>query len=160
MILNSRKKLQPFPKTIIWRHRKENLKKCSLRGLESRNDLEFLTYPNETPPDLSGYVMLAMNAPVLSEADAHRGIFLIDGTWRYAGKMASQLTQSPLPRSIPSGFRTAYPRCQEDCPDPEQGLASVEALYIATLLLGRDPSGLLDQYYWKDDFLLLNQGRF
>ena len=56
-------------------------------------------------------------------------------------------------RSLVSGYKTAYPRRQDDCPNPEEGLASVEALYLAYLTLGRNPEGLLDFYYWKDEFL-------
>ena len=71
-----------FLPTYIMRHRKENLKKCSLRGLEGRDDCVFFTYPTAVLPDLSSYVVLAMNAPPLTAADAEYGLFLIDGTWR------------------------------------------------------------------------------
>ena len=139
-----------FPPTIILRHRRENLKKCSLRGLESREDMVFYSYPlKQELPDLSGYVVLAINAPLLSKEDADKGIFLIDGTWRYAEKMLSVL-KSPLEvRSLPASAKTAYPRRQEvSC-----GLASCEALYLAYQILGRDPCGLLDHYRWKEQFL-------
>jgi pre-rRNA-processing protein TSR3 len=59
-------------------------------------------------------------------------------------------------RSLPKGFQTAYPRRQLDCPDPSQGLASIEALYIAFFLLGRECDFLLDGYYWKELFLQRN----
>lgn len=139
-----------FPPTIILRHRRENLKKCSLRGLESRADMIFYSYPlKQQLPDLTGYVVLALNAPPLTLEDADKGIFLIDGTWRYAEKMLSTL-KSPLEvRSLPASAQTAYPRKQEDA----RGLASCEALYLAYQILGRDPSGLLDHYHWKEEFL-------
>lgn len=146
--------MKPFPPTIILRHRKENLKKCSLRGLEKRSDLRFYRYPwNEPKPDLSSYIVLAIDAPLLSIKDQQKGICLIDSTWRYSEKMLDSL---PLPfekRSLPSHFQTSYPRKQEDCVDPTRGLASVEALYLAYLILGRDPAGLLDHFYWKELFL-------
>jgi pre-rRNA-processing protein TSR3 len=147
-----------FPPTIILRHRKENLKKCSLRGLETRSDCLFLTYPKDSVPDLSHYFLLAIEAPVLSEADKELGIFLIDGTWRYAKLMEKQYPQPHLlqRRSLPPGFRTAYPRKQSDCPDPCRGLASVEALYLAYALLGRQTEGLLDHFHWREDFLKKN----
>jgi pre-rRNA-processing protein TSR3 len=47
-----------FLPTIILRHKKENLKKCSLRGLEPREDLRFFTYPHKMDFSLDGYVML------------------------------------------------------------------------------------------------------
>lgn len=148
------------PPTVIWRHKKENLKKCSLRGLENRADFQFFTYPIQPLPDLDGYILLTLDAPPLGAADANRGLFLIDATWRYAAVMEKQLGYDLsrfAARSIPAGYRTSYPRCQTACSNPDVGLASVEALYIAYLLMGRDPSGLLDQYYWRESFIELNK---
>lgn len=148
-----------FPPTVILRHRRENLKKCSLLGLEERSDMHFYSYPTSTLPDLSSYVLLGMDAPILSKNEAAKGIFLIDATWRYAHVMLCQFKE-PHPfiiRSLPGSFQTAYPRRQDDCPDPSKGLASIEALYLAYVLLGRNPSGLLDRYHWAEDFLRLNE---
>jgi pre-rRNA-processing protein TSR3 len=147
-----------FPPTIILRHRKENLKKCSLRGLEERSDFHFFTYPKDKLPNLSRYFLLTMDALPISEADKDLGIFLIDGTWRYAELMERQL---PKPhcfkkRSLPLHFQTAYPRRQADCPDPSRGLASAEALYLTYFLLGRNAEGLLKNYHWKEAFLKKN----
>ena len=148
---------QDFPPTIILRHRRENLKKCSLRGLEKREDMIFLSYPLQAPlPDVSHYCALAIDAPPLSEADASCGLFLIDGTWRLAEKMAKSLPANLILRSLPAQFKTAYPRRQLDCPDPERGLASVEALYLAYRILGRNTEGLLDHYHWKELFTSTN----
>lgn len=145
----------PLP-TIILRHKKENLKKCSLTGLETRDDFLFITYPYEFLPPLNNYLLLMQDAPPLTEKDAHFGIFLVDATWRYAGVMVRMLP--PLTaRSLPS-FKTAYPRKQTDCPDPETGLASIEALYAAFKITGRNTDGLLDNYYWKEQFLQINPG--
>ncbi len=148
-----------FPATVILRHRKENLNKCSLRGLEAREDMLFLTYPKDTLPDLKGYFILDVTAPLLSEEDHSMGLLLIDGTWRYAQKMTTYvLSQQNLPkRRLPDCLRTAYPRRQEDCPVPDQGLASVEALYASYYLMRRSPEGLLDHYHWKDQFLNKNK---
>lgn len=147
--------MQSFPPTVVWRHRKENLRKCSLRGLESRSDFRFFTYPQEALPDLSGYIVLTIDAPPLSRSDAGRGLIVVDATWRYATKMMQRVNAMTglVPRSIPLQFRTAYPRYQTDCSDPERGLASIEAIYLSYLIQGRDVSGLLDHYYWKDAFL-------
>lgn len=147
-----------FLPTIILRHRKENLKKCSLHGLEEREDLHFLTYPTDKIPFLEEGLLLDLEAPPLSQDDAGKQLFLIDGTWNYAAVMHRQV---PHPekwtrRSLPAEIRTAYPRKQTGCTDPERGLASVEALYVAHLLLGYDTEGLLDHYYWKEAFLKIN----
>lgn len=147
--------------TVVLRHRKENLKKCSLTGLEIRDDFRFFTYPKDTLPDLSNYVMLAMDAPPLTKEDASYGLFVLDSTWKYAEKMANFVESSCGQlscRSLPATFRTAYPRKQEDCSDPERGLASIEAIFIAYTILGRDTTGLLDLYYWSESFLEKNQG--
>src|SRR5689334_21728531 len=138
-----------FPPTFILRHRKENLKKCSLRGLESRSDIRFFTYPKDVLPDLSQHILLTLDASPLTQGDHAYGLFLIDGTWTHAEKMYSQLPQPHRfhKRSIPQCYHTAYPRRQEDCSDPARGLASIEALYIAYHILGRNTEGLLDSYY-------------
>lgn len=151
--------MQTFPPTVVLRHRKENLKKCSLRGLEGREDFLFYTYPKHALPDLSGYLILSLDAPPLTSKDADRGLFVLDGTWRYSERMFenTQGLDKLEKRSLPGIFKTAYPRAQEDCPDPRRGLASIEAIFIAYLILGRDTTGLLDNYYWKDDFLRYNQ---
>ena len=142
-----------FPPTIILRHTRENLKKCSLRGLETREDMIFLTYPTSILPDLGKYCVLTLDGPPLTQDDAHLGLFLIDGTWRYAKKMAKSLPDTYISRSLPAHFRTAYPRRQPDCPEPARGLASVEALYLAYAILGRSPEGILDHYHWKELFM-------
>lgn len=144
--------------TYILRHRRENLKKCSLRGLETHADLRFFSYPDTQLPDLSSYLLLALDGPPLAAEDATHGLFLLDATWRHAETMRRFVDRHcrMQTRSLPKHLRTAYPRRQEDCPHPEQGLASVEALYAAYLILGRDPSGLLDFYHWKDEFLKIN----
>ncbi|MGR3973055.1 MAG: hypothetical protein QRY72_00520 [Candidatus Rhabdochlamydia sp.] len=144
--------------TIILRHNRENLKKCSLRGLESREDICFLTYPTDSTSSFENLCILTMDAPVLSIQDEGYSLFLIDGTWRYAEVMKRSLPDHPsyIYRSLPSHLQTAYPRRQLDCPDPTRGLASIEALFVAYQLMGRNPQGLLDHYYWKTPFLTKN----
>jgi len=151
--------MQSFPPTCILRHRRENLKKCSLRGLESHPGFQFFRYPTSIPlPNLSNYILLAMDGPPLQQTDSSKGLFILDATWRHAESMRKFIDghTEMEKRSIPSGFRTAYPRRQEDCPCPEAGLASIEAIYIAYKLLGRSTEGLLDAYYWKEVFLSQN----
>lgn len=145
-----------LPPTVILRHRRENLKKCSLRGLEQLPDFVFYTYPVDPLPDLSQLILLKVGAPPLTYEDRDRGLFLIDATWRLAQIMEKQLPQKMEERSLPEGYRTAYPRRQTDCPDPQAGLASIEALYLAHRILGKSTEGLLDHYHWKDLFLSLN----
>lgn len=151
--------INDYPPTVVYRHNRENLKKCSLRGLETREDFRFFTYPIQNLPDVTGYILLDVEAPPLSEADRECGLLVLDGTWRYAARMLKQvLDQGPLERrSLPAHHRTAYPRRQDDCSDPERGLASVEAIYLAYREMGRPVEGLLDHYYWAQAFLDSNK---
>lgn len=146
--------------TIIIRHKKENLKKCSLRGLETRDDFLFFTYPLKKDLkdeiDFSSYFLLKMDSPPLSFDDEKKGIILIDSTWKYLEKILKIIPISIQTRSIPQKFVTAYPRKQTHCIDPKHGLASIEALYLSFLLTNRDTDNLLDNYYWKDEFLKIN----
>ena len=143
--------------TLILRHRRENLRKCSLSGLETRTDLRFFTYPIQALPPLTHYLVLKVGAPPLTPADADHGLLLIDATWRLAQIMVRQIPDHIQARSLPPGYKTAYPRRQTECPDPTAGLASIEALYLAHSILGRATDGLLDRYLWKDRFLEINQ---
>lgn len=146
-----------MPDTIILRHRRENLKKCSLRGLEKREGFRFFTYPKDTLPEMPSYILLKVGAPPLTKEDHDKGLFLIDGTWQLAAVMEKNLPPNNfVERSLPCHFRTAYPRRQTLCPDPETGLATLEALYIALFILDRPRDGLFDHYYWKDDFFQRN----
>ncbi|MGK5595097.1 MAG: hypothetical protein ACSNEK_07050 [Parachlamydiaceae bacterium] len=151
--------MQSFPPTFILRHRKENLKKCSLSGLENREDVRFFSYPNSQLPSLDQHLLLVMEgAEELSPRDHYYGILLLDSTWRYLDKMLPFVEKrgNVVKRTLPHTFKTAYPRRQEDCVDPERGLSSIEALYVAYHILNRDNSTLLDSYYWKNQFLKIN----
>ncbi|MCB1136833.1 MAG: hypothetical protein KDK78_11240 [Chlamydiia bacterium] len=147
-----------YPETVVFRHKRERLSKCSLRGLEPREDFTFFRYPITEVPECTGYILLDLGAPPLTRADAGRGLLVLDATWRWAEQMHKTIEPrvDVVKRSIPAGARTAYPRRQDDCADPEAGLASIEAIYIAYVILGRSTEGLLDGYYWGQRFLELN----
>ena len=143
-----------LPPTVIVRHHKENPRKCSILPLRGRPDLIFLCYPLQQPFDPKGYIRLAAEGPELSLADASCGLLLLDASWRWAEAMTRAFVEVP-PRSL-QGYRTAYPRISKRGTDPDNGLASVEALFVAYHVLGRPTEGLLDHYHWKEEFLLLN----
>jgi pre-rRNA-processing protein TSR3 len=143
-----------YPPTVIVRHTRENPRKCSVLPLRGRPDLLFLNYPVAQRPPLEGYVRLAADGPELSLADASAGLLLLDGSWRWAASMTRDFADVP-PRSL-HGWRTAYPRVSKQGTDPDNGLASVEALAVAYHLLGRSLDGLLDHYRWAAAFLSLN----
>jgi predicted metal-dependent hydrolase/ribosome biogenesis protein Tsr3 len=143
-----------YPPTVIVRHTHENPRKCSVLPLRGRPDVIFLTHPVKERPPLDDYVRLAAEGPSLSPSDADKGILLLDGSWRWAAAMRRDFVDVPA-RSL-HGWRTAYPRVSKRGTDPDNGLASIEALFVAYHLLGRPTAGLLDHYYWANEFLRIN----
>jgi pre-rRNA-processing protein TSR3 len=146
--------MQSFPPTVIIRSPRENPRKCSILPLRGRPDVLILTHPAKELPDLTKYVRLAVEGPALTSADAARGLLLLDASWRRADSMNRTFSHVP-PRSL-HGYRTAYPRVSKSGTDPEEGLATVEALFLAYRIFGRSTTGLLDHFRWRDEFLQLN----
>jgi len=140
-----------IPVTVI-RHPRERLSKCSLTPLAGRADLTFLKGDGRLRFDASEFTVLAVGAPVLSVADANRPLLLLDSTWRLLPDLEKCLVKAGTLRSLPP-VPTAYPRVSKLNKDPEEGLASVEALYLAKLLLGERDDTLLDDYHWRNSFL-------
>ncbi len=138
--------------TVI-RHAKERISKCSLRHLHARAGFTFLRARPGFRFDASGFTMLAVDAPVLSSTDAGRPLLLLDSTWRYLPQLTACVHGASVARSVPRDIVTAYPRASRVFEDPEFGLASVEALYVALRLLGEDDPTLLDGYHWQAQFL-------
>jgi len=142
--------MEGTPVTII-RHPKERRSKCSLTPLERRPDLTFLKWRPGWSFDASGYTLLRLDAPVLSAADAGRPLLLLDSTWRLLPQLEAGLHGQAKARSLPA-VETAYPRVSKIAEDPLGGLASVEALYLAKLLLGERDDSLLADYHWGESF--------
>jgi pre-rRNA-processing protein TSR3 len=140
------------PTTVI-RHHKEKVRKCSLRFLHERPEMTFVRHRPGFTFDASGFLLLAVGAAPLSRADAGRPILLLDSSWRWLPQLAACLRGAPIARSIPGPLRTAYPRTSRLFEDPAEGLASVEALYLARRILGDDDPSLLEGYHWRQAFL-------
>jgi rRNA small subunit aminocarboxypropyltransferase len=100
-----------------------------------------------------GHILLEIDAPVISSADAARPLLILDSTWRLLPKMRACVCGEVLGRSLPPGLETAYPRHSKLAEDPTQGLASIEALYAALRLMGHRDDSLLEQYHWRQPFL-------
>lgn len=139
------------PITVI-RHPKERRSKCSLTPLEGREDIEFFRARPNWSFDMTGFTVLALGAPELSIEDAGRPLLLLDSTWRLLPQIEACLHGAGVCRTLPA-VRTAYPRISKISDNPMGGLASVEALYLARLLLGERDDSLLDAYYWRSGFL-------
>jgi pre-rRNA-processing protein TSR3 len=147
------------PRFLVIRHRKENLKKCSLRHCAKRTDIRIIPYPlKEEILDIERYTLLDIDGEDLTSEDT-APFLLIDGTWKYAATMCRQIPgiSACKKRKIPSAWRTAYPRRQTGCTDPERGLASNEAIFAVCCICGFPTHDLIDNYFWKDSFLEMNR---
>lgn len=138
------------PISVI-RHQKERRSKCSLTALEEREDITFYKANQGWSFDVTGFTVLALDAPELSVVDAGRPLLLLDSTWRLLPQLQACLYGSALSRTLPA-VDTAYPRVSKLTKDPLGGLASIEALYLAKLVLGERDDSLLESYYWRDEF--------
>lgn len=139
--------------TVIIMHPKERVAKCTVAWLKGDARFQFYRGPRR-PVDLSGYVRLAMEGPILSAADADCGLLVLDGTWKLVDRLAPNVSEVPTRRLPP--LITAYPRTSKVHADPTGGLATIEAVYAALWLLQRDVTGLLARYPWAGEFLRLN----
>ncbi|MCH2203164.1 MAG: hypothetical protein MK102_14425 [Fuerstiella sp.] len=143
-----------WPPTVMVVHPRERPSKCTVEPLRGREDFLFVRFPTKVPIPLDRYIRLGMGGPELSESDSDRGLLVLDGTWKLASRMEPFYSDLPV-RSLPAVI-TAYPRVSQLYQDPEDGLATIEAVYVAHRLMRRPVSGLLDHYHWKDQFLELN----
>lgn len=140
-----------IPITVI-RHPKERRSKCSLTPLEGRTGIDFYRARPNWRFDITGFTVLALGAPELSVEDAGRPLLLLDSTWRLLPQIEACLQGEGVRRTLPAVV-TAYPRVSKISDNPLGGLASVEALYLAKLMLGERDDSLLADYYWRGSFL-------
>jgi len=139
--------------TILLMHPREKAVKCTVQCLRSREGFRFCTHPY-IPEIPEQYVRLGLGGPLLSPADAESGLLVLDGTWRLAARMEPFVRHVQV-RTLPP-WRTAYPRVSKFYQDPSDGLATIEAIFAAYHILGRETTGLLDGYHWREQFLELN----
>lgn len=147
---------------------KENRRKCTVQPLAGTEGLEILRLglpvPGEELVEMPPGILLEVGAPELGPGDAEfldsGRLILLDATWIRLAPLARRLCFETSPalqrRSLPGGFRTAYPRQSKLFEDPSAGLASIEAMFAATVILGAPRRDLLREYRWADDFLELN----
>ena len=139
--------------TTVIRHPKERISKCSLRFLHDRPEMTFLVAKQGFTFDATDFIVLAVDAPELTAADAGHPLLVLDSTWRYLPQLERAVTGTPVRRSLPAWVQTAYPRKSRLFEDPAAGLASIEALYLARRILGDDDPELLTGYHWREEFL-------
>ncbi|MEM8711329.1 MAG: DUF367 domain-containing protein [Planctomycetota bacterium] len=142
---------------LILRDPRESAKKCSLVPLRGTPGVEFREYDGDRTLDGGGRVLLDPAGELISDADRGLPLLVLDSSWRRLPKLAKTVVGETRRRRLPP-LVTAYPRRSKDFDDPSEGLASVEALYAALVLLGHTGiEFLLDDYRWKDEFLDRNR---
>ena len=143
---------------LILRDPHESLAKCSLTPLRGLPGVRFVDYHGRRRLAAGERVLLHPDGEELSPADRGRDLLLIDCSWRRVERCLRTVDGVLHPRRLPP-FVTAYPRRSKTFPDPERGLASVEALYLAALLLGAPRPDFLREYRWREAFLAANRAR-
>lgn len=133
---------------------REPRNKCSLTALRGLHGVEFVPVRRERI-DAGRRIWLDLDGDELSPADAGRGLLLIDCTWRRVPALAKLIDGDLVRRRLPK-LVTAYPRRSKLVPDPDGGLASVEALFAATVVMGEPRPELLAGYHWSREFLAAN----
>lgn len=136
---------------------REPAKKCSLTPLRGMEGLRFEPLHGGKRVDAGRRIWLHPDGDELTPADRGVGLLLIDCTWRRVSKLSKLIDGELLKRRLPE-LVTAYPRRSKLTPDPEHGLASVEALYAALAILGDTRPELLKDYRWAAEFLAANPG--
>jgi len=142
---------------LILRDPRESTKKCSLTPLRAMSGVRFVNHAKDRRIDASGRILLHPDGEPITAADAGRGLLILDCAWRRVPELLAQVDGDPPRRSLPA-LATAYPRKSRTFADPERGLASVEALYAALLLLGEERRELLRGYRFAERFLEANPG--
>jgi pre-rRNA-processing protein TSR3 len=142
---------------LILRDPHESLGKCSLTPLRGLPGVRFVDYHGRRRLGAGERVLLHPDGQELGPADRGRDLLLLDCAWRRVPKLLRTVDGLLHPRRLPP-FVTAYPRRSKTFADPERGLASVEALYLATLLLGAPRAEFLSAYHWRAAFLAANAG--
>ncbi len=139
----------------------ENPRKCTIQPLKGRADFSFHYFSGNKPiAPFTSECLLHIDGEDLTgiPRGSLHSLALIDCTWKKVPGVLQRLAK-PLPRLVrmPDGFVTAYARKNKQGLDPEGGLATVEALFIAAAFMGYWDPTLLSSYYFKNEFIDLNE---
>ena len=158
---------------LIVQDYRENLRKCTALPLKDLPGFEILRLPlpvpREEPREIPGGLWLDVDAPVLEPGDrdvltGDARVIVLDASWARVAPLERRLRVrdgAPLHRrSLPGSLRTAYPRRSKLFEDPAAGLATVEAVFTVTALLGEARREILETYRWAAGFLALNRSAF
>lgn len=143
----------------------ETPNKCTILPLEGHPALTIVRFLRGTPlAPLTGDVFLHPDGRPLDELAKElqpRRLSLVDSLWKRLDAIVQHI-QPPYPTKarIPDGFVTAYPRRNKKNLDPEGGLATIEALFIAAAFFGTWDETLLAKYHFAAPFLADNRATF
>jgi pre-rRNA-processing protein TSR3 len=145
----------------------ETANKCTIAPLADRPDFRLFPVRGEgLIGPLSASLLLHHEGECLTRLASPevQTLASVDCVWRRLPKLVEKLewqnNRKPVLGRIPFGFVTAYPRVGLPHQDPEGGLATIEALFIAVAVLGHWDSSLLSRYYFGPRFIELNTDRF
>ena len=118
---------------------------------------------------LPGGIWLDVNAPVFNRSDRallepDGRVIVLDASWARVRPLSQRLRIAPQAtverRALPTSLVTAYPRTSKIHEDPTGGLATVEAVFAVTVLLGEPRLEILEAYRWAREFLACNKSAF
>ncbi|MBY0369516.1 hypothetical protein K2X33_02445 [bacterium] len=147
----------------------ETANKCTIKPLSGRPDFRLFKVWGEGPlGPFSAPLLLHHEGECLSTLregfQEVPAIAAVDCVWRrlprLLKRMAWEQDQPAVRARIPEGFITAYPRVGQPEQDPDGGLATIEALFIAAALVGNWDVTLLSKYYFGRAFVEKNARRF
>jgi pre-rRNA-processing protein TSR3 len=144
----------------------ESPNRCTISPLADRPDFRLLPVAGTGSRPLGPFespILLHPEGECLTRVRANiASIATIDCVWKRLPPLLARLA-GPVPKlvRIPEGFVTAYPRVsRHGGRDPEGGLATIEAIFVAAALLGRWDETLLTRYYFGRRFVETNADRF
>jgi ribosome biogenesis protein Tsr3 len=150
---------------------KENRRKCTAERLRGAPGVELVRLSacgwGGPPVEVPAGLVLEVGAPLLEREDRRflepQGcVVVLDATWARIPALRRRLGVGGAPalvaRSLPADFATAYPRASKVHEDPKSGLATVEAMFAASVVLGEARPDFLDGYRWREEFLRINAG--
>ena len=142
----------------------EKPNKCTILPLINRSDFKiYRPGRNQVIGPLSGDLLLHPDGELLHEMkiDDVKRLSVIDSNWKLLPMLLGRVAL-PLPKlaRIPDGFLTAYPRRSKLNTDPDGGLATIEAIFIAAAFFGVWDETLFNKYHFGKEFLTINADTF
>lgn len=146
--------------------KRENKKQCSIYPLKERKDFQLRYFDRGASPldPFTADVLLHVDGVSLDKWNEERpdetvkSLAVIDCTWKRVEPTLRRIDgELPTLVKIPPSFVTSYPRkSKQEGLDPDGGLATIEAIFIAAAFLGTWDETLLDKYHFREDFLQWN----